>query len=99
MKIVLNRNYRGFHVSKEFCDYYNIPYDDWGTIIFPKETISHTDKRLIEYIEKFGSKQASGTTSVLDIIEIPRGTKFRIRENNGYEWIEKFDDDDWEVAE
>ena len=39
MKIVLNRNYRGFHVSKEFCDYYNIPYDDWGTIIFPKETV------------------------------------------------------------
>lgn len=98
MKIVLNRSYGTFEVSKDFCEHYNISYDDWGRLIVPKEDISRTDSRLIEYVENFGSSKASGWGSALDLFEIPAGKQYRIRERDGYEWLEYPEDIKWEVA-
>ena len=53
MKIVINESYGCFHVSEQFCKHYNIPYDVDGIfgVVTPKESITRTDKRLIEYIK------------------------------------------------
>ena len=99
MKIILNRSYGAFEVSKDFCEHYNIPYDDWGRLIVPKEDIARTDVRLIEYVENFGGNKASGWGSALDLFDIPAGKQYRIREHDGYEWLEHPEDIKWEVAD
>lgn len=98
MKIVINECYGGFGVSKDFCEDYNIPVKESGYFFRPKEEISRTDPRLIEYIEKYGSKKASGMCAFLCVEEIPKGTAYCIREYDGYESIEYYDKADWEIA-
>lgn len=98
MKIVINKCYGGFGVSKDFCKDYNIPVKEGGYSFRPKEEISRTDPRLIEYIEKYGSEKASGWCASLCVEEIPKGTAYRIREYDGYESIEYCDEVDWEIA-
>lgn len=97
MKIVINNCYGGFSVSDAFCDHYGIPRDteDSG-YNFPR--LSRTDKRLIEYIEKFGSEAASGKCANLIVVEIPNGTLYRINEYDGAEYIETRDGIDWQIA-
>ena len=99
MKVILNRSYGAFEVSKDFCEYYNIPYDDWGRLIVPKEDIARTDARLIEYVENFGGNKASGWGSALNLFDVPAGKQYRIREHDGYEWLEYPEDIKWEVAD
>ena len=97
MKIVINESYGGFRVSENFCKYYNIPYDKRN--LAPKEPITRKDKRLIRYIETYGSDAASSSFSRLVVREIPNGKAYRISEYDGYEDIEYRDDIDWEIAE
>ena len=98
MKIVINECYGGFGVSKDFCEDYNIPVKESRHFFYPKEEISRTDPRLIEYIEKYGSEKASGMCASLCVKEIPKGTAYRIREYDGCESIEYRDKVDWEIA-
>lgn len=98
MKIVINNDYGGWSVSESFLQYYDIPYTkEWGRC-FPKENISNKDPRLIEYIEKFGTKMASGKFAHLTIVDIPDGTAYRICEYDGSEYIEYRDEIEWEIA-
>lgn len=74
----------------------------WGYIyraIEPWTDNFRTDPRLIEYIEKFGSKAASGIFSHLKVVEIPKGTKYYISEYDGCESVVTEDDIKWEVAD
>ena len=100
MKIVINAAHGGFHVSEDFLKHYNIPYEmnDFN-IPVPKETITRTDKRLIEYIKTHGSKAASSRLSNLVVKKIPAGTAYRISEYDGYEYIEYRDEIEWQIAE
>ncbi len=98
MKIVINEYCGSFGVSKDFCEDYNIPVKESRHFFYPKEEISRTDPRLIEYIEKYGSKKASGMYASLCVEEIPKGTAYCIREYDGYESIEYRDKVDWEIA-
>ena len=101
MKIVINTCYGGFGVSKKFLDYYNIPYIDYfGTPRVKQGCFQNirTDNRLIEFIEKFGAEAASGLFSNLKIVEIPRGTMYKIIDYDGYEDIEYKESDDWSIA-
>ena len=52
-----------------------------------------------EYVENFGGNKASGWGSALDLFEIPAGKQYRIRERDGYEWLEYPEDIKWEVAD
>ena len=99
MKIVINACYGGFGVSEDFLKAYNIPYKktSYGGF-YAEESIERTDPRLIEYIETNGSEMASGSYSRLVVREIPKGTKYRITEYDGYEGIETEYDIDWEIA-
>lgn len=84
MKIVLNKSdVAPFRVSQEFCDYYGIKYKlktEYGIIpiVWLKEPLQRWDKRLVEYIERFGSERASGFLAELEIVEIPPHTKYEI---------------------
>lgn len=100
MKIVINSCYGGFGISEAFLKHYNIPYevDDFGFMHY-KEEIDRTDKRLIEYIETYGSKAASGEFAHLEVEKIPAGTAYRINEYDGYEYIEYRDEIEWQIAE
>lgn len=87
MKLVINVAHSCFAVSKGFYDYYNIPcvlyFGGIYRAIEPWTDNFRTDPRLIEYIEKFGSKAASGIFSHLKVVEIPKGTKYYISEYDG----------------
>lgn len=94
MKIVVNRAYGGFSVSKAFldsiCEGYNHVYDC--------DKFRH-DSRLIEYIEKYGAEKASGNGSCLAVVEVPKGKKYIIVDYDGFERAKTIDDFDWEVAD
>lgn len=101
MKLVINTAHSCFEVSKGFYDYYNIPYVMYfGGICRatkPWTENIHKDSRLIEYIEKFGSKAASGGIySHLEVVKIPKGTKYFIDDHG---CIITEDDIKWEVAD
>lgn len=99
MKIVVNRNYGTFEMSEDFYEHYNIPYTYKYGIRCPIENISRKDKRLIEYIEQYGSQKASGGFSHLKVVDIPNGTAYRICDYDGAEYIEYRDKIKWEIAE
>lgn len=92
MKVVINERYGGFSVSDKFLKHYNISLDN-------HHSISRYDKKLIEYIEIYGSEAASGRFANLVIVDIPTGTYYRISEYDGYEYVEYRDEIDWSVAE
>lgn len=99
MKIVINNCFGGFSVSEDFLDYYKIPYKKLaygGTDM--SYSISRTDKRLIEYIEKFGGRKASGRSANLIIVEIPNGELYQIDYYDGMESIRLAKDEEWLVA-
>lgn len=99
MKLVINTGYSDFEISKRFYDYYNIPCVIFGGICRATEPWTddfRKDPRLIEYIEKFGSKAASGNYSNLEVVEIPKGTKYFIDNREG---IVTEDDIAWKVAD
>ena len=100
MKIVINCCFGGFEVSENFFKEYDIPYSKtyFGTCYPQTEINFRTDSRLIEYIEKFGSKMASGPCSHLVDTEIPKGTYYTIDEYDGFESIETRDGIQWEIA-
>ena len=98
MKIVINQAYGGFRVSAEFCEYYNIPYVFHMEMCFAQEAISRKDQRLISYIETFGSKAASDKYANLVLVDIPDGTAYRVRDYDGYQYIEYRDEIEWEIA-
>lgn len=99
MKIIISEGYGGFHVSEDFCKYYNIPYERVCDSCRPEEDITRKDPRLIEYIEKYGGQKASGRYNNLVVKTIPNGTAYRICEYDGSEYIEYRDEIEWEIAE
>lgn len=103
MKIVINTGWGGFQLSKEFYDYYKIPcvmyFGGIHCAIEPWTEDIRKDPRVIKYIENFGSRAASGIYSYLRVVEIPKGTKYYIKEYDGAESIVTEDDIEWEVAD
>lgn len=92
MKVVINKYYGGFSVSKNFLKHYNLPSNY-------HHSISRYDKRLIEYIENYGSAAASGILAFLVVEDIPSGSYYRIDEYDDYEGIEYRDEIEWLIAE
>lgn len=102
MKIVINKSYGSLQLSKDFYEYYNIPYKENNGVCYTEEPWTEDirrDFRLIVYIEKFGSKSASGIFSRLEVVEIPKGTKYFIDVCAGCESIVREDDIKWEIAD
>ena len=87
MKIVINKCYGGYSLSKEAIDLY-VKYsgknrseiNEWGG------NITRNDPNLIRVVEELGDK-ANGEFAELKIVEIPDDVDWVIEEHDGLEWV------------
>jgi hypothetical protein len=97
-----------------FNTYTTIPYNEFlsiyeecrkernfsrsNALMFRVRDIARTDPVLVQVVEELGI-EASDQYAELRIVELPAGTRYRIKENdNGYETVETPDDLKWDVA-
>ena len=64
---------------------------------YGSEITDRTDTVLVQVVEELGAA-ANGDFAKLVIEDIPAGTKYRIQEYDGNEWIETDHSIDWSVA-
>ena len=81
MKIVINKCYGGFGVTKSVYEELGIKWDGYGHLdneSFGIESDDYkafrADSRLIAAVEKIGEKESSGEFASLSIVEIPAGS-------------------------
>ena len=84
MKVIINRCYGGFGLSKKAYEEMGIEWDGYG-YGFNDEN-KRTDPQLIEVVEKLG-EEANGGCAELKIIEIPDDVIWQIEEHDGVEWV------------
>ena len=82
-------------------------YEGWGSWYrdgiqddehyFFNSDIERTDPALVQVVEELGV-DADGDCARLDIEELPAGTRYRIQEYDGREWIETDDSIEWSIA-
>ena len=82
MKIVINKCYGGYGLSKEAYEYLGLAWDNYGY----KYEDNRTDPKLVECVETLGDI-ASGSYSKLKVVEIPDDVKWEIRDYDGIESI------------
>ena len=82
MKVVINRCYGGFGLSREAYEFLGLPWDGFGD----KYNEERTDEKLIECVEKLGDK-ANGSCAELVVLEIPDDIEYQIEEYDGAEWV------------
>ncbi len=82
MKIVINRCYGGFGLSEKAMKYLKLPLNKYIGYY------DRTDPKLIKCVEKLGDK-VNDSCSKLEIVEIPDGTKYEIRDYDGMETVEE----------
>lgn len=86
MKVVINRCFGGFSLSKKAYEFLGLEWDGYG---YAYNSIDlRTDRELVECVETLG-KEASGTFAQLKVIDIPDGVNYQIKENDGRERIEE----------
>jgi hypothetical protein len=112
-KIVINACYGGFSISnaamKRYAELmgfeYKAPVKEYytsyvidlaGTEISDYE-INRTDPVLVQVVEELGD-EANGMCSLLRIVELEKGTLYRIEEYDGFEHIETKADIEWKIA-
>jgi len=82
MKVVINKRYGGFGLSKAGMEFMGLEWDGYGHC----SELSRQNPKLIECVEKLGSK-ANGGFADLTIVEIPDGVEYTVEEHDGMEWI------------
>ena len=83
MKVVINRCYGGFSLSKAAYNYLGLEWDGFGFAY----RYDRTNPKLIECLETIGCEVASGGLADLKIVEIPDDVKWELEEYDGIEWI------------
>ena len=86
MKIVVNRCYGGFSLSKEACKFLGLEWDDYRYSYRAYD--KRTDPKLIECVETLGEK-ANGRFAKLEVVEIPDDVNWEISDYDGIETIEE----------
>ena len=82
MKVVINKCFGGFGLSKEAYEFLNIPWDGYG-FEFRKD---RSNPALVKCVEALGDK-SSGGLSNLKVVEIPDDVEWEIDEFGGVEWV------------
>ena len=82
MKVVINKCFGGFGLSKEAYKFLNIPWDGYGQE-FREDRSNPT---LVKCVEALGDK-ASGELSSLKVEEIPDDVEWEIGEYDGMERV------------
>lgn len=84
MKIVINRCYGGFGLSKEAYEFLGLEWDGYGFKYDSDE--QRTDPNLIRCVETLG-KKANGLFANLKVVDIPDDVDYEIEEYDGVESI------------
>lgn len=67
---------------------------------FNVDSIERTDPALVQMIEELGDEAADNyhPLAAFEIVTLPKGTKYRIQEYDGDEWVETENDIVWSIA-
>ena len=90
-KIVINTDYGGFSLSQKAVEWLNA---HGQKIEDGYDLVLRTDPFLVECVETLG-KDASGEYAHLEVVEF-EGDRYRIREYDGWEWVETPDMITWD---
>ena len=82
MKIVINRCYGGYSLSKEAYEYLGLKWDGYGYAY----DNDRTNPRLVECIEMLGNA-ANGRFAELEIVDIPDDIEWTIEYYDGIEEV------------
>lgn len=85
MKIVINKCYGGFGLSKEAMDLYLEKKSMQGENLHDSE-IARNDPVLVEVVEELGIV-ASDRYAELEVVDIPDDVEWEIKEYDGNEWV------------
>lgn len=95
MKLVINRCYGGFGLSRKALDMYaaekGINAGKWNDTWRFYENLSDHDIRrddsvLVRIVEELGTA-ANGLCAELKVVDIPDGVQYTIEEYDGSEWV------------
>lgn len=97
MKVVINKCYGGFGLSKEACQLYaerkGLKLGEWNESWsfyeggdFYDRQINRGDPVLVQIVEELGDK-ANGNFADLQIVEIPDDVEWTVEDYDGKEWI------------
>jgi len=81
MKVVINKSYGGFGLSKRATRMMELLLPDESQF-----NVDRSDPYLVKIVEYLG-EAASSEFSELRIVEIPDGVKWHIEEYDGKEWV------------
>lgn len=82
MKIVINKCYGGYGLSKEAYEHIGIPWDNYG-FAFGED---RTHPLLVRAVEELGEK-ASGRHASLKIVDVPDCVNWEITDYDGVETV------------
>ena len=113
-KVVCNTCYGGFSLSdaaiKRYAELKGISiylcpgyvYPHWAYTenddYFDCDDLVRHDRALVQVVEELGS-EAAGEHAQLCIREVPDGSRYRIEEYDGLEWVRLESELQWETAE
>lgn len=91
IKIVINRCYGGFSISKKAWERYaelagidpEAPEHKWSAF---RLSAVRDDPVLVQVVEELGP-EANGSHSDLEVVEIPDDVEWQIEEYDGKEWV------------
>ena len=84
MKVVINRCWGGYGLSKEAYEYLGLDWDNYGK----KFKNDRNNPKLIEVVEKLAEK-ASGKFASLKVVEIPDDIDWYIHDYDGMETVKE----------
>lgn len=106
MKVLLKTSFGPFSLRKEIFEklaipYHNIALSSYEECLVPNKPISKTKmNKLIEWVEYLGSECVTNPKYCrFEVVDIPKGTAYRICDYDGAEYIEYRDEIDWKIAE
>jgi len=92
MKVVINRCWGGFGLSKEAYEFLGLKWDGFGNLYGTEYRknfeLDRTNPKLVECVETLGDK-ASGRYACLRVVNIPDDVKWEINNYDGMETIEE----------
>ena len=101
MKVLLKTCYGPLLLKKDICEKECVKYRE-SNIFSPEEVqpemTADNQQLLIDIVEQFGYDYICAEHVHLTVVDVPKGTLYRINEYDGYEYIECADDCDWLVA-
>ena len=82
MKIVINKCYGGYSLSREAYEFLGLTWDDYGY----EFNEDRSNPKLVECVETLG-ESASGAFAELKVVEIPDDVDWEIEDYDGVEWV------------